>query len=165
MVWWLCLCLLVHGSRPADYDHDHDHDRDLDQGIQPTDPAPTWMDPIARTADIPMTLPAGQVLLVDEAQQINICGTLPSLYGVRGRPQGISFTEYSSVCNLFGWGVANISYTDLSTISTLLQSCGQVKGGMWLNAVQGYTDTNCLIFSDRYAGNCEINGMLIPMDV
>lgn len=111
---------------------------------------PTFTDVITRTASTPHTLPGGQVLLVEAAEQINICGTLPPLYGIRGRPSGIAFTEYSSICNLFGFGVANISYTDLSTIFPLLQNCGQVNGGMWFNALEGYTDNNCLIFSDRY---------------
>jgi hypothetical protein len=82
----------------------------------------------------------------DLAEQINICGTLP-------RPAGIPITEYSSLCNVFGMGVANVSYTDLSTIFPLLQNCGQVNGGMWVNAIEGYTDNSCLIFSDRY--HCE----------
>lgn len=79
-----------------------------------------------------------------------ICGSLPPLYGVQAIPSGIPFSSYSAQCASLGMGVANVSYTDLSTISPLLQSCGLVSGGMWVNAVQGYTDNNCMIFSDQY---------------
>lgn len=84
------------------------------------------------------------------AQQFAICGTLPSFYGIICTSPGAAYTDYVSICNLFGMGVANISYTDLSTMSTLLSSCGQASGGMWLNAVEGYTDNNCMIFINQY---------------
>lgn len=111
-----------------------------------------WVDPIQRTADHPMTMDGGQVFLVDEIDQLpSICGSVSSrFFGIKGPSAGYAYNDYLSVCSQFGFAVANVSYPDLtSSLSALLDSCDQVSNGMWVNAIEGYTDDNCLMFVNR----------------
>jgi hypothetical protein len=112
----------------------------------------SYTEPITRMADTPVTLPSGQVLLVEEAKQGGgvICGSHSPYYGISASNPVMLYTDYSSLCSTLNMAMANISYTDLSNINTILSSCADALGGMWLNAVQGYVGSQCLMFTNQY---------------